>query len=401
MIRVLFVDDDPLILAGLKRLMRRIADGVQPEFANSGPEALHLLSERPFDAIVSDMRMPGMDGAELLTRVRDEFPDMIRMILSGQSAHESMFRALGPAHRFLSKPCKPEELKDLLTRAITLRDRLANHELRKLTGQIQSLPSLPSVYAELVEELHSIDGSIDRIGEIVGRDIGITAKMLHLVNSSFFGLPQHVSSPSQAVCLLGIGLVKSLVLKVGVFSQFCIAPGSALRIEQLSQHSIEVGKLAQKIARHLGASAQDIDEALLAGMMHDIGQLIFAAERAGDYEEVVRAAEKDGCSLAMLEQMRFGVSHADVGAYLLSIWGLPNSIVEAVAFHHHPLRLGGGTPITLTAVHLANALAREAESNGRVLARDLVSAEYLVAAGLDTDPRKWMNSPAQAEAIEV
>lgn len=391
MMRVLFVDDDPLILAGIRRLMRRIADKLHPEFANSGPEALVRLSEEPFDAIVSDMRMPGMDGAELLTRVRQQFPEMIRLILSGQSPNESKFRALGPAHQFLSKPCQPDSLVEVLTRAIRVRDRIADPDLRALVGQVRSLPSIPSVYAELVEELHSHSGSVNRVGEIVARDVAMTTKILHLINSSFFGLRQHIGTPSQAVCLLGIELVKSLVLTVAVFSQFRRQLSDVLWLEQLTQHSISTGKLSQKIARQLGATANEVDEALLAGMMHDVGKLILASERAEEYSHVVQLVANDAALLASREQACFGLTHADIGAYLLSLWGVPNSIVEAVAFHHRPADLGGPTPVVLTAVHLANALVNEDETERRIRASQLVDLDYLVAAGLQPDPQTWAN----------
>jgi putative nucleotidyltransferase with HDIG domain len=385
MIRVLFVDDDPLILAGLKRLMRRFAQALQAEYVTSGSDALALLSQESFDAIVSDMRMPGMDGAELLNRVRGEFPEMVRLILSGQAPQESMFRALGPAHRFLSKPCRPDDLFAFLIRALRVRDQLANHDLRSIVGRIDKLPSIPRVYAELVEELHNPRGSMEQVGRIVAQDVAITAKLLHLVNSSFIGLRQHIASPLQAACLLGIELVKSLVLTAGVFSQFDQRGSAAINVEELAQHSIEVGESAHRIAWGLGATAQEAEEALLAGMMHDVGKLILATERAEEYASVKRLAAYGDSPLWQGEQAWFGTSHADIGAYLLSLWGLPNSIVEAVAFHHQPSRVENSTPVVLTAVHLANAIANETASAGKLPAQTFLDLEYMAVAGVDAD----------------
>ncbi|MBI2481338.1 MAG: HDOD domain-containing protein [Planctomycetia bacterium] len=385
MIRVLFVDDDPLVLAGLKRLMRRFAQNLQAEFVSSALEALELLSHEAFDAIVSDMRMPNMDGAELLNRVRTKYPEMVRLILSGQASQESMFRALGPAHRFLSKPCRPDELFAFLIRALTIRDRLANRELRALVGKIDKLPCLPRVYAELVEELHNPRGSLDRIGRLLSQDVAMTAKILHIVNSSFFGVPQRISSPSQAVCLLGIEIVKSLVLTVGVFSQFDRHANGAIHVEELAQHSIAVGTTAHRIARDLGGTAHDAEEALLAGMMHDIGKLVLATEKAEEYAIVKRLTAEGDCPLWRGEEDWFGTSHSDIGAYLLSLWGFPHSIVEAVAFHHQPSNVPITSPVTLTAVHMANALANERASDGKLPAQAFLDLEYLMIAGVDAE----------------
>ncbi|MCA9145326.1 MAG: HDOD domain-containing protein [Planctomycetaceae bacterium] len=385
MIRVLFVDDDPLILAGLQRLMRRFSDEFQSEFVTSGVEALERLRRGSFDTIVSDMRMPAMDGAQLLTRVRDEFPEMVRLILSGQSPQESMFRALGPAHRFLSKPCRAEDLRTYVIRALKVRDRLANRALRALVGQVNDLPCMPRIYKELLEELHSPRGSIDRVGHIVAQDVAMTAKILQLVNSSFFGVPQRITSPSQAVCMLGIEMVKSLVLTVSVFSQFKQPSDDAIDIEALVQHSLVVGETAHRIALQLGSTAQDANDALLAGMLHDLGKLMLAAECTEEYVNMKQLAAHGDLPLWQVETTWFGTSHAEIGAYLLSLWGLPNSIVESVAFHHEPSKLEYATPVVLTAVHLADALANEQDTAGKTCAESLLDADYLVTAGVDAE----------------
>ncbi|MCA9124805.1 MAG: HDOD domain-containing protein [Planctomycetaceae bacterium] len=384
MIRVLFVDDDSLVLAGLRRLMRRFSSEVESEFATSGAHALERLQQASFDAIVSDMRMPEMDGAQLLTRVRSEFPEIVRFILSGQSPLESRFRALGPAHQFLSKPCKPEDLRCSLIRAIKVRDRLASRGLRSLVNQIDTLPSVPSIYAQVLEELHSPHGSVERVGQIISQDVAMTAKILQLVNSSFFGIRQLVSSPSQAVCLLGIELVKSLVITVGVFSQFDDRSRPAIDIDRLVRHSLLVGDLAQRIATQLGASAAEANEALLAGALHDIGKLILATERTDEYVNMKQLASYGDLPPWQVETTWFGTSHADIGAYMLSLWGLPNPIVEAVAFHHEPSKIEGVPPVVLTALHIANALVNEQVSVESTSPKVFVDAAYLEATGISS-----------------
>ncbi|MBC8352025.1 MAG: HDOD domain-containing protein [Planctomycetes bacterium] len=399
MIRVLFVDDDALVLAGLKRLFRRLAGELQTEFAASGQEALQRLAHEPFDAIVSDMRMPGMDGAQLLTRVQADFPHMVRLILSGQAPNESKFRALGPAHQFLAKPCQPDELRGLLTRALRIRDRFANPELQALIGRIETLPSVPRIYSELIDELHSPHGSIDRVSQIVAQDVAMTAKILHLVNSSFFGIPVHISSLSQAVCLLGIELVKSLVLTVGVFSQFHEGE-NGFNIEQFSQHAISVGETAHRLAKRLEAPAQDANEALLAGMMHDVGKLVLTTERSDEYSKAQQLATDTSRPMWQVEESYFGASHADIGAFLLSLWGLPNPIVEAVAFHHQPSKVEDAMPVVLTAVHVANALVNEQQlTAGHANADEIVDSAYIAAAGIDVDVHSLLDASSRRDCL--
>lgn len=212
--RVLFVDDEPRILDGLRRMLRPMRHQWDMAFAGSGPDALDLLAREPFDAIVTDMRMPGMDGAQLLKEVIKRYPRMIRIALSGQTSSETMFQVSGMIHQYLSKPCDAKILKSALVNAWTVRDHLETVELRELISQIETLPSLPSLYQEIVESVQSNKSSSKEVGRIVSKDIGMTAKILKLVNSAFFGFPRHIANPVQAVVLLGLETIKNLILSI-------------------------------------------------------------------------------------------------------------------------------------------------------------------------------------------
>src|SRR5262245_22303324 len=143
---ILFVDDDPLILAGLKRQFRKYGEEWQMEFVNNADDALTRLSQRPFDVVVTDMRMPGLDGGELLQRIRDLYPTIIRVILSGQSSQDALLRTFGPAHQYLTKPCDPEVLRDALQRALALQKRLFDSKMKAIINRISTLPCLPGVF---------------------------------------------------------------------------------------------------------------------------------------------------------------------------------------------------------------------------------------------------------------
>ena len=189
---ILFVDEEPNVLSGLRRIMHSMNDEWDMSFAGSAHEALTIMDSRSFDVIVSDMRILCTNGTELLNEVKKKHPQTIRIVLSGQTNRDKILRSISPIHQFLSKPCDTETIKKTLTRAFTLRDLLVNDNLKQLVSQIESLPSLPAIYNEIMEALNSKDASTGKVGEIISKDMGMSAKILQLVNSAFFGLPRRL-----------------------------------------------------------------------------------------------------------------------------------------------------------------------------------------------------------------
>jgi len=387
--RVLFVDDEPRVLRGLRRLLDPMRDEWEISFAESGPEALDKLAEGEFDAVVTDMRMPGMDGAELLHEVLRRHPHTVRIVLSGQSDQETRLRAAGPTHQFLTKPCDEETLRRTLTRACDLRDLLRRDSLRRLVGQLKTLPSLGSVQRDLRTELMSPDPSMRKVGDLIGQDVAMTAKILQLVNSSFFGAPKRVASVSEAVLLLGLNVIRDLMLTESVFGAY-LTEGALELVEPIRDHSEFVGGLAYDIAAAEGADLQARGDAQLAGQLHDAGALVLAANLPMEFRKAAAVARQRGIERWQGEVEVFSADHGEVGAYLLGIWGIPDPIVEAVAFHHRPAMAPtqGFTP--LTAVHVADALAYEVEaSRDDSLLLPSVDEAYLEALGLTDHLDSW------------
>lgn len=357
--RILFVDDEPKVLQGLQRMLRHQRDAWEMVFADGGQQALRLLEEKPFDVVVSDMMMPGMDGAQLLTEVMARFPQTVRIVLSGHSNQEANLRLVGPAHQYLSKPCDPEHLTETVRRACALRDLLADVQLKQLVSQLKSLPSLPDIYVKVMNEMQKEEPSLAHIGELISLDIAMSVKILQLVNSAFFGLPREVSSPAEAVVFLGIETVKALVLSVKLFSQFEHKTSALFSVERLWEHSHMVAMVARMIAAEEKLSRQMVNQAFIAGLLHDVGRLILVAGMPQQYNEVVKLAREQGISLWQAEKSLLGATHAEVGAYLLGLWGLPNPVVEAVALHHRPaFGLNQGLQLP-TIIHVANVLIHE------------------------------------------
>ncbi len=389
--RILFVDDEENVLHGLRRMLHPFRKEWEMVFTIGSEAALKALAQTEFDVVVSDMRMPCMDGAQLLNEVKRRHPQVVRIILSGHSEMETILRSVGPTHQYLAKPCDSEELKKVITRACALRDLLSENALRALASQMSSIPSLPQTYTEIVTELQSPEASIQRIGQIVSKDVGMAAKVLQLVNSAFFGLRHHVSDPAQAASFLGVDTIKALVLSVHVFSQLEFADVEGLCLDTLWTHSAMTGALAKKIISEEDGSEQLRGDALTAGLLHDTGKLILAANLPERYAEVLSIVRDDGASLCEAERQHLGNTHAEVGAYLLGLWGLPDPIVEAVAFHHTPRGCLGEGLTPLMAVHVANALMHAPGHSAEATDIPSLDVEYITQLGLLDRVTTWQS----------
>lgn len=374
--RVLFVDDDANILQGLQRLLRPMRAEWNMSFAIGPREALSLFDKEPFDVVISDMRMPEMNGAELLSRIREVNPAVARIVLSGQSHTESAVRSAGIAHQFLAKPCDAETLRKTIARVLTLRKLLRDDKLMQLVAGIGTLPSLPTSYEQISRELNSEEPSLHRVSEIISHDIAMSVKVLQLVNSAFFGLARRVQTIEQAVTLLGIDIIKSLVLSNAAFSQFRPA-STRFSAQRLWDHSFLVGAIAAAIAKEQRADRTVIGESLQAGILHDVGHLILATHLPDVFDRALDQANSQSAPLIDAEMQALGATHAHVGAYLLGLWGLPDNMVEAVGFHHDPARIGGGAFTPLTAVHAADTLVHEIVEGPHCKNDNSIDLEYL------------------------
>ncbi|MEP6901112.1 MAG: response regulator [Actinomycetota bacterium] len=394
MINILFVDDEPNILEGLQRMLRSMRNDWQMSFALGGIEALAMLKEKSIDVVVSDMKMPGIDGAKLLTEVREHYPHIVRIILSGYSEKEMIMRSLGITHQYLSKPCDPEILKATVKRVCALRDLLSDENLRSLVSQMPMIPSLPTLYNELIDELAKTEPSSRKVGEIVKKDIGMTVKILQIVNSAFFGLRRRISDSNEAVEFLGLDTISSLTLGLGVISQFESSETAIVLLAKLWEHSIAVGILANKIARFENpAVAMD---AFTAGLLHDIGEVVLAVNLPQQFAQVNEFVDNENISRIEAEKRVFEANHAEVGAYLLGLWGLPTQVVEAVAFHHTPSESGSTDSFTaLTAVHVANALHHFTKSDDSKTKQIYLDTEYLAKLGLLEKIPVWQEKFAE------
>ncbi|WP_338669086.1 response regulator [Pseudodesulfovibrio methanolicus] len=352
-IRLLFVDDETNVLAALRRMLRNKKDHWDMALVNSGQAALEALDKAPFDVIISDIKMPGMDGAELLTRVKDAHPGTIRIALSGQVDLNEVIRSIRSVHQYISKPCSAEDLIARIEGALQSKEVLTDPEMLKLVTEIDALPVIPRIFQEIRDELAKPEPSIDRIADSITQDVGLMAKILKLVNSPFFGLPSHIDSMHKAITMLGLETIKALILSTHLFTSYDGHALSGLKLNMLWEHCFRVANIARLIAECDKADKNVIVNCRMAGLLHDVGKLIlinFFPERYGQVLETVR---KSGGPVYQVERQVFGTTHAEMGAYLMGLWGMSSEVVHAIGYHHDHRPSGGYIPNVITA---ANAI---------------------------------------------
>lgn len=395
MMNILFVDDEPNILSGLQRMLRPLRNEWNMSFASGGTDALAKLESGPMEVIVSDMKMPGMDGSELLRQVAEKYPQVIRIILSGYSEKEMIIKSIGTAHQYLSKPCDSETLKATVDRVLGLKLLLTNEKLRRLVSRLPNVPSRPTLYTELMDELAKPEPSTRVVGEIVKKDLGMTAKLLQIVNSAFFGLRRRVSDSREAVEFLGLDTISSLTLAIGVIAQMETNPV----LEKIWSHSTGVGKMAQILA---AMENRDVSgDSFTAGLLHDLGKVVLAANLPQEFAAAEELIKNDGMSSSDAETKVFGANHSEVGAYLLGLWGLPSQVVKAVAHHHDPSTPDPEGFTALTAVHAANEIYAHLAVESEPGAGPGFDMQYLASLGLEARAPVWLekcSSVIQAEA---
>jgi HD-like signal output (HDOD) protein len=358
--RILFVDDESKILDGLQRMLRPDRKRWEMEFAVGGEAALKACDNARFDVVISDMRMPGMDGATLLGHIRDQYPGTARIILSGYSEITAATRAVHVAHRFLAKPCNASELQATIERVCTLQDVLCTPEIRQVIGTVGTLPSLSSTYTALTQALGRPDTSIDTVAEILSHDVAMSAKVLQLVNSAFFGLAQTVTSLQSAASYLGMETIKNLALVSEAFKVF--VPHSCIPQSEFEAIQIQA-QMTAAIAVVLPADAKTREITVLAALLHDVGRLVLASKMPDRFCSVIALTKARGCEPFEAEEVLLGTSHAEIGAYLLGLWGLPNLAVEAIAHHHHPDRIPHSDFDSSVALYIAGLLAYELQAH--------------------------------------
>lgn len=370
---IAFVDDEQGILDGLRRTMRSYRKEWDMHFFLSGSEALKAFTLQSFDAIISDMRMPSMNGAELLSIIKEKSPETLRIALSGYANEEMTLESLHATHQFIAKPADQEVIIQSIERAFSLQSSLAPANIKALLGSIDALPVLPHIYDELMAEISSEDASIDRIGDIIASDLSLSSNLLKIVNSAFFGLARHIESPQQAASILGTDTIKNIALTTSVFSSFKTDKKNQLDCEKLNTSSQRIGLLAGKMAKATDLSIRSKDHAQIAAMMVNLGELI-----ALTYPKQLCSSNAEANNYPLL------------GSYLLGIWAMPFPVIEAVRWHRQPTVSGVNTLSPLAIAHAAWSMFCTYEQQQKCpLDSELIDTSYLAAVANDSLIQQW------------
>ncbi|HXS28430.1 MAG TPA: response regulator [Steroidobacteraceae bacterium] len=390
---VLMVDDEPALLEGLKRRLGRAQSKWEMTAVPSAASAIAELQAKPYDAIVTDMRLARKDGAQLLELASVKSPATIRIVLSTSSEDGQVMRLVPLAHQYIAKPCEPHRLEQVIERCMQLQELLGGPRVRAAVGRIRTLPTLPRVYARLREATAREDTTAAQVAQIISADTALTAKVLHVVNSAFFRHARSISRIEQAVVHLGFNAIRNLALSAEVF---CAWPQSGappgFEPERLQEHAHNVASAARALAR----GSPWADDALLAGLLHDIGYWVLLQQCPQEMARAIKLAAERGLPLHEAERVVLEATHAEVGAYLLGLWGLPYPILEAVALHHNPMLAPQSEFDLLAAVAVAQELIAGSEPDRKGASHQGVSpavdARYLATIRAPFD---W----AQAEQI--
>jgi HD-like signal output (HDOD) protein len=355
--------------------------------ADSSKQAFVALSKQPTDVIVMDIHLPDTTGPKFLKELSNKYPGAVRLVLASALDQEIILESAGMAHQFLAKPCNPAQLRSVIESTSSLGDRLANEKVKRLVSKVERLPTVPALYKKICSLLESESSTTDQIGRYISRDPGMSANVLKLVNSAYFSLRRSVSDPCEAVAYIGIDALKALVLATGLFENVGKFEVSSFNVGHLWNHTLAVAFGAKEIAHTERAGGTVEIECFTSGLMHDAGILILASQFPKEYQKIDALIEKEGMTLSAAELKIFDVTHGDVGAYLMGLWGLPSRIVDAVAWHHNPCFEVAKSFTPTVAVHASDAIT--GPTHHAIFSTSNLDMLYLQSLGLAGKVDAW------------
>jgi HD-like signal output (HDOD) protein/ActR/RegA family two-component response regulator len=356
--RILFVDDDINVLSGLRRGLHSMRAEWQMDFVDNAANAMDILETVRVDALVTDVRMRQMDGFQLLKETRNAYPQIVRIVLSGETQQDALARSLASMHLFLSKPCDTELLKHRVRDVLARGDEIRDETLKSLVAQLAGVPSLTLMFFEIMKLFDAEKPDVEKIAQVVSMDMGMAAAVLHYVNSGYFPPNNVTSNPERAVRWLGLQTVRDLIVRNRLCCSFDTNGFEYFDVMSLWSNSISMATSARAIAVSHSNDGVLADDAFAAGMFHDLGQVVLASVLGDFYDSVVERSMSRGEPVWETERDMIGSTHAEVGAYLLGLWGMPDAVVNAVA-HHHSSSYSGEDFSATTAVRLADSYRQQ------------------------------------------
>ena len=357
---------------------------------DTAEEMLERIQQYHYDIIIIGISdNPELVLAGLIQVIRIS-PDAVRIAVTGNLSPAIAARVSEVTHSSLPENCTDVQISLAVEQALKVASLIRKPEIKDFIGRIERLPSLPDIYEALNTALLSGQSNARDIAQIVERDPVMSAKVLQLVNSAFFGLERQIYRLNEAVTILGVRLIRDLTLASHIFEAFPqSAEWTSFSFSQIHSRSMLVARLAQDICRSVKADRHVQGQAFLAGLLHDFGMIMLASHDPEKYRLVMSKASDLSQPLYVVEKMNIGVSHAEAGAYLLGLWNLPPKVIEAVLFHHFPGSCPSGDFQPLTAVHIADALLPSVNNGIGCSVSSQLSMKYIDRLGLKSHLNQW------------
>lgn len=368
---ILFVDSDNLFLDSLKRMLRQHKIDWKNFYVNSAEEAVKVLSSSKIDIIVSEISLPKMNGLELMHHVSKITPEIVRVIISTLSSKHLFIESSKIAHKIIEKPFNLDEFISYIELVFKQKKSAIPYEAQAILTSIEQLPSPPEIYSK-IENLLSTEYEVKDIARLVMQDTALMANLLKLLNSASMGFTSKITDITMAINLLGSDVLKALCINIHSFDTLMNDKIKGYSTQLLQQHTISVGNISKNIAQQLGFDKNRCNEAFMAGALHDIGKLVYYKYFRNTYKVIVDESKVQNKPVWEIEKDIIGISHAEIGAYLLSIWSFDDEIVEGVCYHHAPSLSTDISPKILTCVHIANTV----EHNIKILNNKYAKREF-------------------------
>lgn len=372
---VLFVDDEAMLLKLYDIFFNQKADKWKAYICSDPNEVNEIIKNNPVDIVVSDYNMLNMDGAEVLKKVVEKFPWVIRIIITASYDEAQRLKALNYAHRCIIKPAKLKDMESDIENAFMIfKSDISRIVRTKITG-IDSLPAIPKIFKELTDEINKgEDASLGEIAKIVAKDPNMSVNILKIINSPFFSKDKNIVKAEHAVTMLGLNIVKSLILSAELIKIFPVTNENAKLIDDVIEHSTLCAQLMKLIFEYEKKSGnvkpEDVDLAETIGMLHDVGKIMLASLYPALYRDIHDIKHSSDESFSGLERHIIGVDHAEVAAYLLSLWGLPSKIPEIISKHCRISNLHRDKDIFLRAIHFVNYITDYIENKNDIPPED-------------------------------
>lgn len=352
---ILFVTTDEKLMSELIRNIVPIQDDYTIFFADNGERCLQILANNKIDFVFSSANIIMPTGANILNEIKRLFPEVIRFALVPNLDNQTVAQISQYVHQLVPPPYTKETIVERIQRTLHIQKILNNEKVVNLVKNTTTLPSLPEIYIQIEQETAKPDFSLIKIANLISKDPNLTAKILQIVNSAYFGLQKEVTNINFALSYLGVNVIKSLIFYIHLFSHFKITSENRKHLEKFWQHSLVVASNSYHLANKYLQEKYEIDSSYTAGVLHDVGKFILLNTYTYP-QNIILLAEQKAIDNLEAELEIYECTHAEIGAYLLGLWGFPLHIVEAVAYHHQPSLLNKSKLNLATIIHLADFL---------------------------------------------